>query len=198
MGGSDGQSPPEPLVLIPLRSPWAPHLSSSRGFTLLEMVLALFVVALLAALIVPRLGVLRGASLDASARQIASRVRFLREEAALRGDWIRLAVDPATGRYAAAVLVDTSSGARFLDKDEPLYRTTSLPDSIGIELVGPGVTRTVEGYSSAVFSPDGYADPAIIYLDDGAGAAFSIVIEPATTAPRVFDRRIDPRELLAP
>jgi len=199
MGGCRGRSPRQPCTSIPLRSTF--HTAKGGlpyGFTLLEVVLSLVVVALLAALIVPRLSVLRGAALDASARQVANRVRFLREEAALRGEWIRLAVDPATGRYAAAVLIDTSTGARFLEKDEPLYRTTSLPDSIGIELVGPGVQHTAEGLPATVFSPDGYAEPAMIYLDDGAGGAFTIVIEPATTAPRVYDRRVEARELLSP
>jgi general secretion pathway protein H len=170
----------------------------TTGFTLLELVLALAVIAMLAALIVPRLSVLRGAALDASARQLATRIRFLREEAALRGESIRLAIDPASGRYAAAVLVETSTGARFIEKDEPLYRATVLPQSIGIELVGPGVVRTVDGLPSTVFSPDGYTDPAVVYLDDGAGGAFTIVIEPAVTSPRVFDRRVDASELLSP
>ncbi|HZR83061.1 MAG TPA: GspH/FimT family pseudopilin [Candidatus Binatia bacterium] len=172
------------------------------GFTLLEMMLALFVAGLLVALIVPRLGVLRGAALESSARQVANRIRFLREEAALRGQYVRFEVDPESGRYAASVLLGAEPGsstpARFVAKDTPLYRATSLPRSVGIDLVGPGVVRTAEGYPSTLFTPDGYADPSVVYLDDGAGSAFTILIEAAVSQPRVFDRRVDARELIAP
>ena len=86
---------------------------ASRGFTLLELALAIALIGLLVTLVLPRLGILGGVSLQATARQLASRIQLLREDAALRGRWVRLSFDPQTGRYGAEVYVDTSSGGRF-------------------------------------------------------------------------------------
>lgn len=173
----------------------APPPSDARGFTLVELVVAMLVIGLLATLALPRLSALRGAALDASARQLAQRVRFLREDAALRGRWVRLVVDPANRSYRAGILVETTSGARFVDDDAPLFRATRLPRDVGIELSGPGIASTLDGLPAAVFAPDGWADPAVIHLDDGAGGAFTIAIEPSTTRPRVLAGRVEVRDL---
>lgn len=171
---------------------------AGRGFTLLELALALAIVGLLAALIVPRLGAVRRLGLESSARQLATRVRYLREEAALRGRSIRFAVDPARGTYGPAWLVETLEGARFVRDDAPLFRPVALPGEVAIELAGPGVVATAEGLLATFFAPDGYAEPAVIHLDDGRGGAFSIVIEPAVATPRLLDGRVELGEVLAP
>jgi hypothetical protein len=147
---------------------------------------------------VPRLGAVRQIALESSARQLANRVRYLREEAALRGRWIRFSVDPVHGAYAPALLVETPQGVRFVEDDQPLYRPVALPADIAIDLAGPGVVTTTEGLPATFFAPDGYAEPAVIRLDDGRGGWFSIVIEPAVTAPRLVDRRVEPGEVVAP
>jgi type II secretion system GspH-like protein len=153
-------------------------------------------IALITALVLPRLSALRGVALDASARQLAARVRYLREEAALRGRWIRLAVDPRRGLVQTAVLVDTPSGAEFEPDPSPLFRTITLPDSIDAELVGPGVQATSDGLPSTLFAPDGFAEPAVLHLDDGRGRALSIAIDPALPAPRILEGRVDAAALV--
>jgi len=153
-------------------------------------------IALIAALVLPRLAALRGAALDASARQLAARVRDLREEAALRGQWIRLAVDARRGLVQTAVLVETQSGAEFEPDPNPLFRTIALPDSIEPELVGPGVQATSDGLPSTLFAPDGFAEPAVLHLDDGRGRALSIAIDPALPAPRILEGRVDATALV--
>jgi len=169
----------------------------ASGFTLIEIAVTLALVGLLSALVVPRLSTIGSASLDASTRRLVQRIRYLREDAALRGRWIRLVVDPRLGTYRATVLVDGSGGARFVDDDSPLYRATRLPESVGIDLSGPGVVASEDGLPSTLFSPDGWADPAVLHLDDGRGRAWTIAIEPALARPRVLEGRLDSRDLVS-
>jgi type II secretion system protein H len=164
-----------------------------RGFTLLEIAVAIALIGLLVTLVLPRLGLLGGASLQASARQLASRIELLREDAALRGRWVRLSFDPQTGRYGAEVYVDTSSGARFVAEDAPLFRTVNLPDAVQMDVTGPGLTTTRDGYLGALFSPDGYTDPMVVRLTNGPDDVLSIVVEPARSRPRIVDGAVDVR-----
>jgi type II secretory pathway pseudopilin PulG len=163
------------------------------GFTLLELALAVGLIGLLVTLVLPRLGLIGGVSLQASTRQLASRIELLREDAALRGRWVRLSFDPPTGRYGAEVLVDTGTGSRFVADEAPLFRTVTLPDSIRLDVSGPGLTTTSEGHPAALFAPDGYTDPLVVRLGGSAQQTFSIVVEPARARPRVVDGTIEIR-----
>ena len=159
----------------------------SAGFTLLELAVVLGLMGLLVAIIVPRIGVLSSAALDSSARRLALRIQFLREEAAIRSLWIRLAVDPHGHRYRAERLIPVGTGVRFAPVDAPLYREITVPDPVQISLEGPGVTTSIDGYATTLFSPDGYADPALLWLDDGAGRRVAVVIDPVSTRARILD-----------
>ena len=174
------------MILPPARARIA-----TSGFTLLELALVLALAGLLLTFVVPRLGVIGGVALDSSTRQLATRLRFLREEAARRSTWVRVVFDPAERSYHAEVLVQTTSGPQFTADPSPLYRRVRLPDSIGLDVSGPGRVTTGDGRPAAILHPDGYADPVVIHLDDGEGHEQSIVIEPIAPRPAVFDRRVE-------
>ncbi len=161
--------------------------ANPRGFTLLELAVVLGLVGLLFTFLLPRAGLLGSAALDSSARRLATRVQFLREEAALRNQWIRLAVDPLRGTYRAERLEPAAGGARFAPVDRPLYRETTVPPPLRLTIEGTGITTSLDGYETTLFSPDGYADPALLRLDDGAGRQVAILIDPVSTRARILD-----------
>lgn len=170
----------------------------ARGFTLLELALAIALIGLLVTLVLPRLGILGGVSLQASARQLASRIQLMREDAALRGRWVRLSFDPQTGRYGAEVYVDSSSGGRFVAEDAPLFRTVALPEAVRLEVTGPGLATTQAGHLAALFSPDGYVDPMVVRLSGRGDDVYSIVVEPARSRPRIVEGDVDLRTATGP
>src|SRR5439155_618395 len=70
-----------------------------RGFTLLELVVTLAVIALGATLVLPRLGDARGLALAAAARRLADTVAYGRDRAILGGRPMRLVLDLDRGRW---------------------------------------------------------------------------------------------------
>jgi prepilin-type N-terminal cleavage/methylation domain-containing protein len=157
------------------------------GFTLLELALVLALIGLLATLVLPRLDVLTGAELDTASRRISNRVRYLREEAARRGIWIRLIALPEKKLLLTEEGVETPEGWAFVPGEGPLYRPLKLPDSLTLQLGGPGVRTMADGRRGVLFAADGFADPTVLQLVDDSGRVVSVLIEPARTRPRVID-----------
>ena len=150
-----------------------------RGFSLLELSLVLALIGLLTTLILPRLDVLTGAEIDSVTRRVANRVRYLREDAARRGIWVRLVLDSETQSLTSEQSIRTEAGWSFAPGEGPLYRPIGIPDSLTMTMYGPGVRTTTEGNSSMVFAADGFADPGSIQVTDDSGRTVSVWIEPA-------------------
>lgn len=73
---------------------------TARGFTLLELIVVMTLLALVLAIAAPRLGeFLSGRDAREEARRMLSLVRFARAEAIERGESMRVWFDPATGAY---------------------------------------------------------------------------------------------------
>ena len=158
-----------------------------RGFTLLELSLAVALIGLLATLILPRLDVLSGAQLDNTTRRIAQRVRYLREDAARRDLWVRMVFDAQANALRMEEGVSTEEGWTFVPGEGPLYRDLQIPDSLDLRIVGPGVRPTASGLSSLLFASDGFADPGTFEVSDDSGRTVLVLIEPARTRPRIVD-----------
>ncbi len=127
------------------------------GFTLLEMLIVLAILALLSAVALPRLRLNEGARLRAAAHALIVDLRLCHEEAMRRG--------------SPTALVAASDGYRLL----PSGQTKRLPS--GIELVAnPSTDLLVENAAEAVrFFPDGSSTGGIFVIQQGA-AQFHIMV----------------------
>lgn len=67
--------------------------ATSEGFTLVELTLVVLIVGILMSMALPRLTILAGERLDSGARRLATLIRYLHDEAALRGTVYRLTLD---------------------------------------------------------------------------------------------------------
>jgi type II secretion system protein H len=185
------------------------------GFTLIEIVAAVAIFALLAALIAPRVGSLTSRTLRQRAERIAARLELARQRSVLTGVPHRLLVDLDEGGYQLEWQVtEAEAEGREPEPEAPLdlrglapipmapehaeeraYRP--LPGLMGRfewledELAFAGL-QTPEGWIqrgevSIEFERDGTASYTEIYLDDESGRTLVLDVLPLADVVRISD-----------
>ena len=131
--------------------------SLQRGFTLLEIVLVMAIIALASVLAAAAMtGGFKGMQLKASAKEIASNLRYTRTQAIATGQPQRFVIDPAKHAWQA-----------------PNAHHGSIPAKLGIEFTGAREAQangTPAGEGAIEFFPDGAATGGRIRLTAGSAA----------------------------
>ena len=161
-------------------------LPSSAGFTLLEMLIALFLMGGVFALVIPRIVI--GEDLSSTGRKFIGTLRSLQAMAGSIQKPVKLYLDLDRGTYWAMV-VDGREEKRPLDATwmTPL----SLPESIRFTEVSVGTTKQTHGRADLSFFPNGRIDPITVYLTDSAQSLLGLTVEPLTGRIRTSDQRFD-------
>jgi type II secretion system protein H len=187
----------------------------ARGFTLIEIMAAVVIFALLAGLIAPRVGSLTSRTLHQRAERIAARLEVARQRSVLTGMPHRLLIDLDQGGYQLEWQVtEAEAEGREPEPAAPLdlrgetpipmapvraeqraYRP--LPGSMGdFEWLEDNLTfsglQTPEGWVdsgevSIEFERDGTASYTEIYLDDESGRTLVLDVLPLADAVRISD-----------
>jgi len=145
-------------------SPW-----DRRGFTLIELILVLTLLAVAASLIAPRLsGFVRGRALDSEARRLLSVTRAAQSRAVSEGMPMLLWVDAKQGAYG----VEKEGTAEHTD---PKALEFSVDGNVQIAVMNLASSATMLRNLPAIrFLPDGTIDensPQTLRLSDSTGAA---------------------------
>lgn len=135
------------------------------GFTLLELSLALLIIAVVLMLAIPRLRDPGRAELVSQARRLVLIYRLLRSEAVLSGQAYRLNYDLNQQRYwvtgdASADLDDIVHELGSLARGTKLDGQVTIVDIVLPTLAG----KVNQGLIYTVFYPDGSVDPTVIHL----------------------------------
>lgn len=126
----------------------------ARGFTLLELMLVLAIVALATLLGAGAIGRgMEGLRLRSAVDGIAAQLRFTRAQAIATGEPQRFAIDPAAHAWEA-----------------PKGRHGELPERAAIAFIGAREVQPSEGIGAIVFFPDGAATGGRVRLQQGAAA----------------------------
>ncbi len=131
-----------------------------RGFTLLELLVVLAIVALVVVIALPRIGAgLPGAALDAGARRIAAGLNEARSLAVVRNRAVRFTLNGAAKRFT----VGGGAGA-------------PLPATLGITLITGAAEVVGAAQGSIRFFPDGSSTGGRIVLS-GRGGTRTIEVD---------------------
>ena len=188
-----------------------PH--SARGFTLIELMVVLAIVAFVAVAAAPALGSVTGATARGAAGQVAGAMRWMFDTAALRHQTCRLAFDLDHRSWWAECTVEAKPGAPPEDEDAlkerfPEERTAegrqilangrfgefksrevrrrSLPGSAAFAEVWAQhqVEPASRGTAYVYFFPQGMAEAARVTVADGDNV-YTVVLHPLTGHARV-------------
>ena len=165
----------------------SPAWRSSGGFTMLEIVLVLFLLVGMLSLVVPRISL--GENLGSVGRRWVGAMKSFQEMAMLGQKTVRLYVDIDRSMYWPMVIEGNEEKIPL----EPTWAVPIvLPETVRFTDIQIGATMKQAGRVDIFFYPNGRIDPAIVHLTDGNNNIMGIFVEPVTTMIRITDHRIDP------
>jgi len=152
-------------------------LPGSSGFTLIELSVVLFVIAIVSGITIPYLRDITGAQLTSTARRLSGTAQYLFEEAAFRSTVYALLIDLDQQSWSVARF-DPETG-QFVADESLLSRRVVLPPNLRVvDVVVVGIGKVSTGVAPTYFYPEGFADPTVIHLVDARDHAYTIRINP--------------------
>lgn len=161
--------------------------ASSAGFTLLEMIMVLFLMSGVLLLVIPK--VVTGENLASSGRQFIGGLRSLQSLAIALQKPLKLYVDLDKGTYWAMIVESTEEKIPL--KTEWAGRR-ALPEPIRFADVAVGTAKRMSGRMELSVFPNGRMDNVILHLSDGGSNLLGIAVESVTGEIRTSDERIEP------
>lgn len=174
-----------------------PRCRRSRGFTLLELILVLVVLAVIVAMTIPSMrGLAQGRGVESCSGQLLSLAHYARSQAIAEGTTYRLYVDPDQRMYYLA----RQDGPEFFPLGTEFGRMFTVPDDVQLEWDESYVSQQLqvasetgklipEREATAVpyvdFRASGRTDPCLIRLTDRTGEVTQLVCPSATEMMRM-------------
>ena len=167
--------------------PLTPHsLPASAGFTILEMLIVLFLLGGVLVLVVPRIVI--GEDLSSTGRKFIGTLRTLQRMAETSQKPVKLYLDLDRGTYWAMV-IDGKDEKRPLDA---MWTTPQmLPETIRMTEISVAQTKQTYGRADLLFHPNGRIDPMTVYFSDLNNNLLILVVDSLTGNIRTLDQRPD-------
>jgi prepilin-type N-terminal cleavage/methylation domain-containing protein len=160
---------------------------SPDGFTLLEMIIVMFLLGGVLVLVVPRITV--GEDLASTGRKFIGVLRSLQSMAVVAQKPVKLYLDLDRGTYWIMIV----EGKEEKIPLDAMWRfPRSLPETIKFTDISVGQTKRLSGRIDLSFSPNGRIDPLTVHFGDTGNQVLAIAVESLTGAIRTSDERIEP------
>lgn len=164
----------------------APRASGESGFTLLEMIIVMFLLVAMLGIVIPRINL--DEDLASTGRKFIGALRTLQWIARSSQKPVKVYLDIDRSTYWVKT-IEGKEEKPLLDAAWELPRT--LPESIRLTEIASGQVRKTSGRFEFMMYPNGRIDGMTIQLADATNQVLGIVVESATGAIRVRDERMD-------
>ncbi|HEU5407307.1 MAG TPA: hypothetical protein VFU48_06035 [Nitrospira sp.] len=164
------------------------HRSLERaGFTILEMLIVLFLLTLVVVVVFPRFNL--DEDLSSTGRKLVGVLRTFQELAATRQQLLKLYLDMDRGTYWMMMVEDKEER---LPLDPAWKLPRSLPESIRLTEVSVGQDKHFSGRVDISFFANGRIEPVTMYLMDAKNNLLGLAVDSLTGGIRVSDERLEP------
>ena len=157
-----------------------------RGFTLLEIVIVVAVLALFVGLAVPRLPDIAGTRIHQNARKVSMVLQLARSRAISLRRYYRVEMDLETSGLSVSYF--GPEGTYILDDE---VREVRLTDSIIADVVNSTEGKVLEGTGWVRISPRGYVEPALIHIKDDQERVVTVIPSPVSGRVKVQEGYTD-------
>ncbi|MGH7947624.1 MAG: pilus assembly FimT family protein [Candidatus Binataceae bacterium] len=154
-----------------------------RGFTLLELVMVMFIIGLIMTIALPNITGISGARVRSEARRLSGRATFLYEKAAVEKVVYRLIfhLDSKRNGYEVARLDPYDPEPKFVPVIGPATEPVLMPAGVRVrDVTVEGIGTIARGMVATQFYPGGYVDATIVHLSDAGGNVYTLFFDPLT------------------
>jgi len=166
-------------------------MKQEKGFTLLEIIVVMFIIGLFLFFAVPKFQDLTQVNLKSASRNLTGTIKYLYNEAAFKKKIYRLVFDLENNEYWVQVL-EGSEYTAPLDSPNKRYK---LPNGVYFKDV---ITERTLNKSSLVdegefilFLPTGFVEPAVIHIATDNNDQYTLETKPYTGGTRVYDEYVE-------
>jgi len=173
--------------------------ANQSGFTLIELAVVIFIMALMFTLVLPYTGGYRKARLKSEARRLAGRASYLFDEASAQKVFLRLVFDLDHQVYRVMRLDPYAVPIPTFGPDHSSgMSAVKMPPAIAIRDVTVGDLGTFSaGTVSTQFYPEGYVDATLIHMIDLSGHVMTLAFNPVTGRVLIAEGDLSLAQLLA-
>jgi prepilin-type N-terminal cleavage/methylation domain-containing protein len=146
--------------------------SGGKGYTLVEIILVIVILTIVLGIALPKVGdFLRGDELRTAALRLAGFIKEVRNRAIMEQRYLRVFFQPGTP-LVWSERIETVREESQIPKRE-ISRHVLVK---GLWVKGKGMLE--EGEAWFTFSPAGYCEGTVIYLEDRGGRVFYVMVDP--------------------
>lgn len=155
-----------------------------RGFTLIELMLVLFIIGLGIAFIAPTVAnSLVNVRLKSATKQLSTVLRYARSKAVSNKKTVQVFIDIDNASYSAQVPSSEDLG-------EGLFGATAFPADISFKEVKIGEDVLTSGKMQLLFYPKGNTSGGEIVLENSRGRIYKITIDPIIGKVKIVNQEL--------
>ncbi len=162
----------------------------SAGFTLIEIMVVVFLLGAFFSVAMPRVFKTGDMSLRSASRGLVTTIRYLYSKSVFEKRIYKLSFDIDAGEYWVEVL----QGNQFTSGEGSGHGRKKLPSEVSFNDIQTERTQGKVGSGRdafILFLPTGIVDSAVIHLRTGKDNFFTLSTNPYTGATKVFDKYVE-------